>query len=50
LTLDRAKALGRPRRKRRVVFAPTKYLDQDRLEEHRIDFAQLPFEIYRLAE
>jgi len=49
LTLERAKSLGRPGEKRRLVFAPTKYLDQAHLDELRIDFAQLPFEIYELA-
>jgi len=49
LTLDRARALGKPGEKRRLVFAPTKYLDQSHLDELRIDFAQLPFEIYELA-
>lgn len=42
LTLDRAKALGKYTNKNRLVFAPTKYLDQDRLDQLRIDFAQLP--------
>ena len=50
LTLDRAKALGQYAGKRRLVFAPTKYLDQDHLDEMRIDFAQLPFEIYQLVK
>jgi len=50
LTLDRAKALGPYKNKRRLVFAPTKYLDQDHLDELRIDFAQLPFEIYQLVK
>ncbi len=50
LTLKRAEALGKIGNKRRLVFAPTKYLDQDQLDELRIDFAQLPFEIYKLAE
>jgi adenine-specific DNA-methyltransferase len=49
LTLDRAKSIGKPGKKRRLVFAPTKYLDQAHLDELRIDFAQLPFEIYELA-
>jgi len=51
LTLDRAKALGpyKDGGKRRLVFAPTKYLDQEHLDELRIDFAQLPFEIYQLV-
>ena len=50
LTLDRAKTLGKINGKRRLVFAPTKYLDQEHLDELRIDFAQLPFEIYKLAK
>ena len=50
LTLDRARALGKLRNKKRLIFAPAKYLDQDKLDEHRIVFAQLPFEIYKLAE
>jgi len=50
LTLDRAKALGPYKKKRRLVFAPTKYLDQEHLDELRIDFAQLPFEIYQLVK
>lgn len=50
LTLDRAKAMGKYTGKKRLVFAPTKYLDQDHLDQLRIDFAQLPFEIYKLTE
>jgi adenine-specific DNA-methyltransferase len=50
LTLDRAKELGPFKKKRRLVFAPTKYLDQEHLGEMRIDFAQLPFEIYQLVK
>ena len=36
--------------KRRLVFAPTKYLDQDYLDRFGIDFARLPYEIYQLAD
>jgi len=50
LTLDKANALGPYKGKRRLVFAPTKYLDQDHLDQLRIDFAQLPFEIYKLVK
>jgi len=50
LTLDRANALGPHKDKRRLVFAPTKYLDQEHLDQLRIDFAQLPFEIYQLVK
>jgi len=47
LTLDLARGLPKGSGKRRLVFAPTKYLDAIHLEEHRIDFCQLPFEIYK---
>jgi adenine-specific DNA-methyltransferase len=50
LTLERAESLGKMKDKRRLVFAPTKYLDQEQLDALRIDFAQLPFEIYKLAQ
>jgi len=50
LTLERGEALGKLKGKRRLVFAPTKYLDQEQLDTLRIDFAQLPFEIYKLAK
>ena len=52
LTLDRANELGKPKAngKRRLVFAPVKYLDQEQLDARRIDFAQLPFEIYELTK
>jgi adenine-specific DNA-methyltransferase len=49
LTLDWAKALGPYKGKRRLVFAPTKYLDQDHLDQYWIDYAQLPYEIYGLV-
>jgi adenine-specific DNA-methyltransferase len=47
LTLDMARALGKHNNKRRLVFAPMKYLDQDYLDQMRIDYSQLPFEIYK---
>lgn len=47
LTLERAEALGKFKGKKRLVFAPTKYLDQEHLERLHINFAQLPFEIYQ---
>ena len=51
LTLEKAEKLGPMKKdKRRLVFAPTKYLDQDFLEKYKVDFAQLPFEIYKLAD
>jgi adenine-specific DNA-methyltransferase len=48
LTLDKAKNLGEYKNKKRLVFAPSKYLDHDYLLEYRIDYCQLPFEIYKL--
>lgn len=50
LTLERAKKLGQYKGKKRLVFAPSKYLDNDYLLEYRIDYCQLPFEIYKLKE
>ena len=47
LTLDLARTLPKGSGKRRLVFAPTKYLDGIHLDEHRIDFCQLPYEIYK---
>ncbi len=34
----------------KLVFAPTKYLDQESLHRRRITFQQLPFEIYESVE
>lgn len=50
LTLGWARSLGPIKGKRRLVFAPTKFLSQEQLDEFGIEFAQLPFEIYRLAK
>src|SRR3990167_9435352 len=50
LTLERAETLGKPAGKKRLVFAPAKYLDQEHLLRYHIDFAQLPFEIYQKAK
>ncbi|PCH68925.1 MAG: site-specific DNA-methyltransferase [Bacteroidetes bacterium] len=48
LTLERAKSLGVHNGIKRLVFAPAKFLDTHTLLELRIDYCQLPFEIYRL--
>jgi adenine-specific DNA-methyltransferase len=50
LTLDIARDLPKGSGKKRLVFAPTKYLDSIHLDEHRIEFCQLPFEIYKAAK
>ena len=48
LTLDRAKSLGKHNEKKRLVFAPAKFVDNHTLTDLRIEFSQLPFEIYKL--
>ena len=50
LTLDYARSLPKPKGIRRLVFAPTKYLDQEFLEQYRITFCQLPFQIYQAID
>jgi len=56
LTLEIAKGLGEYTGKKKLVFAPTKYLDlndSELLTKHGlkgIEYCQLPFEIYRLRE
>ena len=49
LSLDMARALPAGSR-RKLVFAPTKYLDREFLHKLRIDFQQLPFQIYEAIE
>ena len=49
LTLDVARKLPRGKRNK-LVFAPTKYLDQEFLYRYRITFSQLPFQIYDTFE
>jgi adenine-specific DNA-methyltransferase len=56
LTLEVAKTLGDYTSKKKLVFAPTKYLDlndSELLAKHGlkdIEYCQLPFEIYKLKE
>jgi len=50
LTLNLAESLSQKGAKKLLVFAPTKYIDQENLTRLRIDFAQLPFEIYKMTE
>ena len=56
LTLSRAKTFaawghalndGKGDGKRHLVFAPAKYLSNKQLLEHGVDFAPLPFALYR---
>ncbi len=48
LTLEQCRVLPKFKGKQRLVFAPAKYVDDYTLLEYRIDFCQLPYEIYRL--
>jgi adenine-specific DNA-methyltransferase len=50
LTLELCKSLPKYKNKQRLVFAPAKYVDDFTLLEHRIDFCQLPYEIYRIQQ
>ncbi len=50
LTLDVARALPSVSGKPKLVFAPTKYLDEHFLDRLRIQFCQLPFQIYRALD
>ena len=50
LTLDFARTLPKPKGTNRLVFAPTKYLDQEFLDQYRITFCQLPFQIYQAID
>ena len=50
LTLEACKALPNIRNKQRLVFAPAKYVDDYTCLEYRIDFCQLPYEIYRIQK
>ncbi|HWD89037.1 MAG TPA: site-specific DNA-methyltransferase [Mucilaginibacter sp.] len=50
LTLDDIGALPKYKGKQRVIFAPAKYVDDNTCLENRIDFCQLPYEIYRIQQ
>ena len=50
LTLDRCRSFAKFKSKQRLVFAPAKYVDDDTCRDYRIDFCQLPYEIYRIQK
>ncbi|MBD2085144.1 site-specific DNA-methyltransferase [Coleofasciculus sp. FACHB-542] len=50
LNLETVEKMGDYKGKIRMVFAPMKYLDIERLQEYRIEYCQLPFEIYKLRD
>ena len=50
LTLDQCRNFPKFNGKQRLVFAPAKYVDDFTCLVHRIDFCQLPYEIYRIQK
>ena len=50
LTLDAVHNLPPFNGKQRLIFAPAKYVDDETCRDNRIDFCQLPYEIYRLPK
>jgi adenine-specific DNA-methyltransferase len=50
LNLDLARSIAKRSDHKKLIFAPTKYLDQDYLDRLGIEFCQLPFEIYQRAQ
>lgn len=50
LTLDWVKSMPKFSGKQRLVFAPAKYVDDETCRWNRIDFCQLPYEIYRIQK
>jgi adenine-specific DNA-methyltransferase len=49
LTLNRVNEMPLFNGKQRLVFAPAKYVDDETCRANRIDFCQLPYEIYRMV-
>ncbi|OAV69898.1 putative methyltransferase [Bacteroidales bacterium Barb4] len=50
LTLQGCQSLPKFKGKQRLVFAPCKYVDDETCRDYRIDFCQLPYEIYRMQQ
>ena len=50
LNLELARSIAKRGSRKKLVFAPTKYLDQDYISRLGIEFCQLPFEIYQKAQ
>jgi adenine-specific DNA-methyltransferase len=48
LTLEGIRSLPKFTKKTRLVFAPAKYVDDHTLLKERVEFCQLPYEIYRI--
>ena len=49
LTMNFIKNMPKFNGKQRLVFAPAKYVDDETCDSNRIDFCQLPYQIYRLG-
>ena len=50
VTLNWVNAMPKFAGKQRLVFAPAKYVDDETCRWNRIDFCQLPYEIYRIQK
>lgn len=50
LTLDGIRQMPAFKGKQRLVFAPAKFVDDEMCRDSRINFCQLPYEIYRLQK
>ncbi len=50
LTLEVARKIAATSARRKLVFAPTKYLDPEYLDRLKMEFCQLPFEIYQRGD
>lgn len=50
LTLNMVNELPAYKGKRRLIFAPVKYVDDETCRYYNIDFCQLPYEIYRMKK
>jgi adenine-specific DNA-methyltransferase len=50
LTLEGVNAMLKFAGKQRLVFAPAKYVDDETCRDNRINFSQLPYEIYRIQK
>ena len=48
LDMDFARGLPAANGRKRIVYAPARYLDEEFLDHYSIKFCQLPFEIYRM--
>ena len=50
LTLDTIQNMPKYKGKKRLVFAPAKYVDDTTCDYNHLDFCQLPYEIYRIQQ